>query len=240
MTGPSGGVVFSRRPSICSERVGPCRSRQATLARGFQRSRSFQLSVPGAQPPYRRNLLRNRLGVARPPARSRSLRGWLSSRILSLVCSMHRGLSRPILSCPTSSPFFYPVIVDLDAITCSKIEFAEAVRAEGIDLNPHYRFVVSDWPYIRPYLADDFNVPNAQHLRSLVQPISERKLRRAGSARRGQGDHQGLRRSSWPPGRLTCPRFGRATRPHPRTRREGAYLLHISPRIHLPNRGAGE
>ena len=65
---------------------------------------------------------------------------------------------------PTTSPFFYPVVVDCDAITCSKIEFAEAVRAEGIDLNPHYKFTVSDWPYIRPYLADDFDVPNAHDI----------------------------------------------------------------------------
>ena len=52
-----------------------------------------------------------------------------------------------------------------DAITCSKIEFAEAVRAEGIDLNPHYKYVVCEWPYIRPYLADDFDTPNARSIR---------------------------------------------------------------------------
>ena len=57
------------------------------------------------------------------------------------------------------------MIVDCDAITCSKIEFAEAVRAEGIDLNPHYKFTVCDWPYIQPYLADDFDTPNARDIR---------------------------------------------------------------------------
>jgi perosamine synthetase len=66
---------------------------------------------------------------------------------------------------PTSSPLFYPVTVDIDAITCSKIDFAEAVRAEGIDLNPHYKYVVCEWPYIRPYLADDFDTPNARSIR---------------------------------------------------------------------------
>ena len=55
------------------------------------------------------------------------------------------------------------MVVDCDAITC-KIEFAEAVRAEGIDLNPHYKFTVSDRPYIRPYLADGFDVPNAHDI----------------------------------------------------------------------------
>ena len=65
----------------------------------------------------------------------------------------------------TSSPFYFPVIVDVDAISCSKIEFAEAVRAEGIDLNPHYRYVVCEWPYIQPHLADDFDTPNARSIR---------------------------------------------------------------------------
>jgi perosamine synthetase len=71
----------------------------------------------------------------------------------SNVCRAHRFM-------PTSSPFFYPVTVDIDAITCSKIDFAEAVRAEGIDL-----YVVCEWPYIRPYLADDFDTPNARSIR---------------------------------------------------------------------------
>jgi perosamine synthetase len=66
---------------------------------------------------------------------------------------------------PTSSPFYFPVIVDVDAIRCSKVEFAEAVRAEGIDLNPHYKYVVCEWPYIQPYLADDFDTPNARSIR---------------------------------------------------------------------------
>ena len=66
---------------------------------------------------------------------------------------------------PSSSPFFYPVTVDIDAITCSKIDFAEAVRAEGIDLNPHYKYVVCEWAYVRPYLADDFDTPNARSIR---------------------------------------------------------------------------
>ena len=76
----------------------------------------------------------------------------------SNVCRAYRFI-------PTSSLFFYPVTVDIDAITCSKIDFAEAVRAEGIDLNPHYKYVVCEWPYIRPYLADDFDTPNARSIR---------------------------------------------------------------------------
>jgi dTDP-4-amino-4,6-dideoxygalactose transaminase len=71
----------------------------------------------------------------------------------------------PMRFSPTDSPFYYSIVVDRDRITCSKIEFAEAVRAEGIDLNPHYKYLVADWPYIRPYLADAFDPPNARNIR---------------------------------------------------------------------------
>lgn len=66
---------------------------------------------------------------------------------------------------PNDSPFIYPVIVDAERITCSKIEFAQAVLAEGIGLNPHYRYVVAEWQWLKPYLADDFATPNAFDIR---------------------------------------------------------------------------
>lgn len=59
------------------------------------------------------------------------------------------------------SPFFFPVFVDTEKIRCSKIDFAKAVAAEGIDLLPHYGCVISSWPWARPYLSDDFVATNA-------------------------------------------------------------------------------
>ena len=72
---------------------------------------------------------------------------------------------RPYDYSASDSPFFYPVIVDLNAISCSKIEFAGAVRKEGIDLNPHYKYVVAEWSYLKPHLSDDFDTPNARDIR---------------------------------------------------------------------------
>ena len=74
-------------------------------------------------------------------------------------------LCHPYGYSPSDSPFIYPVIVDVDRIVCSKIEFAEAVLAEGIGLNPHYRYLVVDWPWLKPYLADDFETANARAIR---------------------------------------------------------------------------
>lgn len=64
------------------------------------------------------------------------------------------------------SPFYYPIHVDTARIACSKTEFARAVRAEGIDLNPDYRYVVGEWPWAQEHLADAFATPNAQEWRS--------------------------------------------------------------------------
>ncbi len=49
------------------------------------------------------------------------------------------------------SIFFYPIVVDVDTINVSKIEFAQAVAAEGVMVNPHYSEVVVEWPWYEPY-----------------------------------------------------------------------------------------
>jgi len=59
------------------------------------------------------------------------------------------------------SPFFCPISVEVKKISCSKSEFARAVQAEGIDINPDYRYVVCEWPWVKRYLADDISCRNA-------------------------------------------------------------------------------
>lgn len=55
---------------------------------------------------------------------------------------------------PYSRPslFFHTVMVDIDRLTVSKKEFAEAVAEEGIGINPHYRYIVSEWKWIQKYI----------------------------------------------------------------------------------------
>jgi len=59
------------------------------------------------------------------------------------------------------APFFFPIFVASGKLSCGVREFAEAIAAEGINVNPHYDYVVSEWPYVRAYLADEFATPNA-------------------------------------------------------------------------------
>lgn len=64
------------------------------------------------------------------------------------------------------SPFFFPVFVDEQKISCSKIQFAEALLAEGIDLSPHYGCVISSWNYAQKFLSDNFVCKNALNTRT--------------------------------------------------------------------------
>ena len=66
---------------------------------------------------------------------------------------------------PADSPFFLPVIVDVERIRCSKVEFALAVEKEGIGLSAHYHYLVREWPWVQPYLADQFDTPHARFIR---------------------------------------------------------------------------
>ena len=63
------------------------------------------------------------------------------------------------------SPFLAPVMVDPARIDCTVVRFAEAVRAEGIELNTCYKYVVDEWPWLERHLADNFRTDNARSIR---------------------------------------------------------------------------
>ena len=64
-----------------------------------------------------------------------------------------------------SSPFIFPIYVDESKLKCNKLEFANAVLAEGIPLNPNYKYLVRDWMWLQPYMADTFDTVNARAAR---------------------------------------------------------------------------
>jgi dTDP-4-amino-4,6-dideoxygalactose transaminase len=66
----------------------------------------------------------------------------------------------------SESPFVFPVIVNSHRLTCSKSDFAQALIAEGIPLNPDYKYVACEWPWLKPFLSDDFNTCNAVDIRN--------------------------------------------------------------------------
>ena len=92
-------------------------------------------------------------------------------RRLAFIAGITTQIDRDSRACrsyghgPGDSPFYYPVFVEPANISCSKIEFTAALLAEGIGLNPHYQYVAADWPWLAPYLADDFATPQARSAR---------------------------------------------------------------------------
>lgn len=63
------------------------------------------------------------------------------------------------------SPFFFPIFVNTEKLECSKVCFAEALVAEGIDLNVNYGCVISSWSWSQQYLSDNFISDNALRTR---------------------------------------------------------------------------
>jgi len=59
------------------------------------------------------------------------------------------------------SPFFHPIVLDVDSINISKLEFANYLSARGISINPHYKYVVSEWKWVKGYLYDDYQCHNS-------------------------------------------------------------------------------
>ena len=59
------------------------------------------------------------------------------------------------------APFFLPIFVRLNKIKCSKLQFARALKAEGVDLGEHYGCLVNVWPWTKKYLKDKFIARNS-------------------------------------------------------------------------------
>jgi perosamine synthetase len=164
MTGPSGGVVYCRDLDLYRRVLAHADRGKPRWREDFSDRDPSTYLFPALN--HHTDEISCAIGVA-------SL-GRLEQTIMhrmSYVADVAAGLAEHSRICcayplkPSDSPFFFPIIVDTARISCGKIEFAEAVLKEGIDLNPHYRFVVDEWPWVQPYLADRFKTENARDIR---------------------------------------------------------------------------
>jgi dTDP-4-amino-4,6-dideoxygalactose transaminase len=64
------------------------------------------------------------------------------------------------------SPFFMTIKVNSKMLNGTKLEFANALEAEGIPVNKDYRYVVAEWSWLKPYLEAGSATPNATALRN--------------------------------------------------------------------------
>jgi len=63
------------------------------------------------------------------------------------------------------SPYYFPIWVKKKKIKCSKKNFAKAIIAEGINLNPDYKFLCEDWEWAQKKIETKIFTPNAKETR---------------------------------------------------------------------------
>jgi perosamine synthetase len=161
MTGGSGGVVYSRDLKLFRNALAHADRGKPRWEKDFDDRNPETYLFPAIN--WNTDELSCAIGIASLARLADTVVRRLAfvSELASLMAEMDL-MFRLHDWTPQDSPFILPVYVDMARATRPKREIAEAVRAEGIDLNPHYRYVVKDWPYIQPYLADDFGTPVAR------------------------------------------------------------------------------
>jgi dTDP-4-amino-4,6-dideoxygalactose transaminase len=164
MTGGSGGVVYTRDRDIYHRAIAHADRGKPRWIDGFDDRNPSQFLFPALN--FHTDEISCAIGIASlarlDETRERRLR--FVAQVTRLIGEQSNAC-RPYGCSDGDSPFIYPVIVDPDGISTDKITFARAVLAEGIALSPHYNYLVADWPWVRQYLADDFDTPNARSIR---------------------------------------------------------------------------
>ena len=164
MTGPSGGVVYSRDLEIYRRALAHADRGKPRWREDFNDRDPSGYLFPALN--HNTDEISCAIGIASLNRLDKTI-----MRRLSYISDVVAGLieqakaCRPYENRPTDSPFYYPIIIEPDRIKCTKMEFAAAVQKEGIDLNPHYSYVVDEWPWVRQYLADSFRTESARSIR---------------------------------------------------------------------------
>ena len=76
------------------------------------------------------------------------------ARRIALLRRLQAGLERSKAFrlesfCDDDSPFFWPIHLRPDALSCEKSELGRALLAEGLPVNPDYRYLVHHWDWAR-------------------------------------------------------------------------------------------
>ena len=164
ITGASGGVVFTRDLDLYHNAIARADRGKPRWLEGFDDRNPSTFLFPAL------NLHTDELSCAIGLASLARL-DETRERRLAFVAEVTKRikdnceLCRPYGYSTDDSPFIYPVIVDPTRIGVTKEKFAQAIIAEGIGLNPHYNYLVRDWPWVSSLLSDAFETPNARSIR---------------------------------------------------------------------------
>ena len=164
MTGSSGGLVYTRDIEL-HRRALACADRGKPSWRS-----DYDLRQPGGHMFPALNWNTDELSCAIGLASVRRLDDVIASRMAFVrrVTTLLEDCSRccrAYVVAEGASPFFLPIWVDQSRLSCDMATFARALQAEGIDLNPHYNFLIADWEWAKAYIPDGVHTPNALAMR---------------------------------------------------------------------------
>ncbi len=164
ITGASGGLVYSRDDDLFHRALAHADRGKPSWKKDFDDRNPATFLFPAL------NLHTDEISCAIGIASLARLPETIDRRraFVKTFAAMLRERSSLCLPYPRNdedSPFVFPVIVDRERIACDTAAFGKAVIAEGIGLNPHYEYLVVDWPWVKTYLADEFDTPNARAIR---------------------------------------------------------------------------
>jgi dTDP-4-amino-4,6-dideoxygalactose transaminase len=154
-SGSNGGLIFTRSKELYQKvRMFSDRGK-AFHETGFDAKNPATFRLPAL------NLPQDELSCAIGSVTLQTLDSVRAKRI-SLIEHLNKRLAKESCSCqglrvsPEDSPFFWPILFDETGLSCDKRAFTSALLAEGLPINPHYGYLVSDWPWVRPHLFDKF------------------------------------------------------------------------------------
>jgi len=160
MTGGSGGVVYTKKEAFFKQALAHADRGKPKWIKNFDDRNPNKFLFPALN--WNTDELSCAIGIASLKRLPETIlrRNAFVSELIAILHDFDTIFSIPSWS-PSSSPFIVPVYIDLSRTTHTKMDIAIAIRAEGIDLNPNYQYVVSEWNWVKPYLPDDFITPNA-------------------------------------------------------------------------------
>jgi dTDP-4-amino-4,6-dideoxygalactose transaminase len=164
-TGSSGGIVYTQ-----DEKAYWLMRALADRGKPFA-AKDYDLKDPGCFLFPALNLNSNEIACAIGSVVLKKLSAIIARRRL-IAAAIDRGLRKcravhpvPVSGEGRTSPFFHTVQVEPSRLKVTKTAFARAVAAEGIAINPDYRYLVCDWPWVRKALRSGTDTPAAREFR---------------------------------------------------------------------------
>ncbi|TMP43492.1 glutamine--scyllo-inositol aminotransferase [Pseudoalteromonas citrea] len=164
MSGGSGGLVYTQNQLLHKMIIAHADRGKPKWQEGFEERNASQYLFPALN--WNTDEISCAIGrasLARLPSTVKN-RNQFVNRLIALL-AITKLFSVDKIS-GVGSPFFLTVYLDLPLLNCEKDEFCQALIAEGIPLNPHYKFVISEWQWAEAHLTNNKKTPNAVDARN--------------------------------------------------------------------------